>query len=598
MAKKKKKPGKETRETATTETGEAAPTGLAALEEAVAALEGEDEADEVLDFEEVLAQVKRDICQHQEQRARSQSSQAVSGGASSSTPGAQTSHDDESSLTARTTPAAGTGTRGGSSNNDKGRRHQDLRRRLSERIKHCKAKGHRSELAASEDTLEAVTYHLFTFGVLNRRGQVQAFKAQLLNLLERAEYSAAEAAVRLPDMFLSFSANIWRHRRACVAAPIFHERVRRLAGRLLRDSDRYRPFPVRRLGEFCSIGAQARVVERQLQAKAEVLMNLQLQGRISAARAQVKWEEAKAERGACGCTLGLLDVACGAIVCEDAAELNGFVENFNKQYAVVEEGLRITGHINGFALGLNDLIKAFDGTPHTKIHMELVGQSRAPWVDYICELQVYLRSHYELMQLGATGTLGARLRRNLLYDPCLAMDKGWQACPLDPDEVPPAAVHEPPPAGVSASSSPQTARPGKSMNQVLAEVLHAMQHEEQQATSSADDSGNSEPRRQRAVPPRLAGAKGVRSLHALGPKATAEVRAQEWEMSLLHIPPTSEVWKLPQVNESSSHGLWVQSLADACQATCDDPRGALEAARLLQLLVDKVAATEAQKVVV
>jgi len=195
------------------------------------------------------------------------------------------------------------------------------------------------------------------------------------------------------------------------------------------------------------------------------------------------------------------------------------------------------------------------------------------------------------MQLGATGTLGARLRRNLLYDPCLAMDKGWQACPLDPDEAPP-AVHEAAPMGASASSDPQTSRPVKSMNQVLAEVLHAMQHEEQQTTSSADDPGNLEPRRQRALPPRLAGAKGVRSLHTLGPKATAEVRAQEWELSLLHIPPTSEVWKLPQVNESSSHGLWVQSLADACQATCDDPRGALEAARLLQLLVDKAATTE------
>jgi hypothetical protein len=193
MAKKKKKPGKETRDTPPTETREAAPPGLAALEEAVAALEGEDEADEVLDFEEVLAQVKRDICQHQEQRALSESSQAISSGASSSTPGIKTSADDERTPTARTTPAAASGDYGGSGNNEKGRRHQDLRRRLSERIKHSKAKGHRSELAASEDTLEAVTYHLFTFGVLNRRGQVQAFKAQLLNLLERAEYNAADA---------------------------------------------------------------------------------------------------------------------------------------------------------------------------------------------------------------------------------------------------------------------------------------------------------------------------------------------------------------------------------------------------------------------
>lgn len=555
---------------------------LEALERAAANLESDDE----LDFAAVFAEVKREIWDHANQPdSQTGGTEFALQNASDTPKGKQVPTDLKAQEPQQKIGYAQV-------------RREELKRRLREHAQNARMQNPISQASAPlrdcakevDDRLESITKLLFDLEVLKTAKHVRFYKAQLLGLFHRAGLPAVDALSALFPLYLSHGMNIVSHRRARAAAPVFHERLSSLVHAYFgnpacRSYACYRPWPIRRLGEICSAGAQSPIMSKTLQSKAEFLMRMQLGGEIGAARAQVQWELDKVDAQECNVMGRFTDVVCGAVVVDEMEELVKFSQHLRTVCSDKANGLRMVQFDNSF---LNEKAEfdASQDVPKITITLQVLGSKNCSWAPYICQVHLYVKPMYQFLQILMVGSLGKRLWRDVIYDPVMARERGWLGFPLDPDDMDSSLLI--PDLTVSSQSS---------LGEALGHCSVAQATEEREKTAIEvvcaaplisqlvvpDVSGIEG---FRDMPPMLAASEAVRTLHVLAHEQTAQARASEWEQCLVPVKEDDDVWTMGLLEPSVDNGQQFlhRTFMYGVSEGDDNPTELLEKKRMMQLL--------------
>eukprot|EP00746_Dinoflagellata_sp_MGD_P075928 gnl/MRDRNA2_/MRDRNA2_30533_c0_seq1.p1 gnl/MRDRNA2_/MRDRNA2_30533_c0~~gnl/MRDRNA2_/MRDRNA2_30533_c0_seq1.p1 ORF type:complete len:640 (-),score=143.48 gnl/MRDRNA2_/MRDRNA2_30533_c0_seq1:287-2206(-) len=478
---------------------------------------------------------------------------------------------------------------------------QELRRKLRERIQNRSASSvSKGQVGWDESVLQPfsldislnkVASSLYDMGVLSRPEHVRKFIGNLLHMAFRAGYSKSDLANILMPLFVAHGSNLFMYRDALATSPVFDEKMKKFVKRHLgQEGAEWRPWPVRHFAEVCLPATQYRKVDADLQADAEPILWKQRCGEVSALRAHVDWEIAKFNRRKTSVGMGrLTDLVCGAVVCESMAVILKCLKGL-QEFTFAKDGLEIVTFRDGFEEADNN---EFENVPYLKLILRVGGAKGTPKDGHLCELQVHHRKIYEVMQVTGTGSLGNRLKRDLLYDPKLMQAMSWEAPKLIDDKttqlrceqlltadllkLPPAKPEIPvtlePFGPISKRSAAQAVLGWVASNlqsrQTLLEVSP-----ERAILADANSGSNPAAVCAKVVATRLEQAKQLSELFALGHPDNAIARCTRWENSLIEIADDSEVHK---------HDLrWQNMLITQLKG---DFQEALEAQRLFQLMM-------------